>query len=358
MHLPGVILAALAVAAAAVATAAPVQASQVIERNAKEVTLAVDAKGDALIELMGPTSAGSSTYTKKDLLLDGKVIGALPPTPGGHQAHWDNGSIHLNPYDAQGFVKRFKDVCRPYDGPPLAFLVKACKAPDGSYWALQDWQTPLPDLGFTPWRANQSEHWLHASHWKGPLPRLQVWQDWVYDGRYQELFGVYSYNGSPVYGFGTTAVGAPTDPFGRLIYVDTFNSVYGTGWRRENSFVPHNPTGLFCYGFYPFDPTNGGYAAPPGYAGGSRGPGTGTAYRLTSEGPGVTPDVVWQGPGAHPFDKTNAADVQLEARMSAQLASILGPDKICPLGHPLKGVTPAATPPLASIGALPGPGSG
>jgi hypothetical protein len=40
--------------------------------------------------------------------------------------------------------------------------------------------------------------------------------------------------------------------------------VYGAGWKRENSFVPHNPTGAFCYGFYSFDPTKGGYRHPPG----------------------------------------------------------------------------------------------
>ncbi len=85
-------------------------------------------------------------------------------------------------------------------------------------------------------------------------------QDWVYDGRFNELFGQLTYNGQPVHGFGTTQYGAPTDGFGRLIYLDTFDSVYGQGWRRENSFVPHKPTGAFCYGFFPFDPTKGGYA--------------------------------------------------------------------------------------------------
>ena len=34
---------------------------------------------------------------------------------------------------------RGKGICLPYDGPPLAWLLRACKAPDGSYWALQSW---------------------------------------------------------------------------------------------------------------------------------------------------------------------------------------------------------------------------
>ena len=28
-------------------------------------------------------------------------------------------------------------------------------------------------------------------------------------------------------------------------------SAYGSGWRRENSFLSHHGTGAFCYGFYP-----------------------------------------------------------------------------------------------------------
>src|SRR4051812_8881015 len=112
---------------------------------------------------------------------------------------------------------------------------------------------------------------------------------WVYNG-VQQLFGRYTYKGQPVFGFGTTNVGAPTDNFGRLIYLDTHDSVYGAGWHRENSFVPHNPTGAFCYGFYSFDPTRGGYKHPAGSTA-RRGPGIGDQYRLTASGTGVTPNV-------------------------------------------------------------------
>ena len=74
--------------------------------------------------------------------------------------------------------------------------------------------------------------------------------------------------------------GNPLDTFGRNIYVDTFDSAYGTGWKRENSFLTHTSTGAFCYGFNPH---------------GSHPAGKGTQYRATVEGPGVTPDVMWQG---------------------------------------------------------------
>lgn len=227
------------------------------------------------------------------------------------------------------YWKTFKTSCRPYDGPALAWLVTACKAPDGSYWALQSWQTPLPDLGFSPWTPKLSAWELHLSHWTGPLAKLEVWTDWIYSGRFHDLFGRLSYDGQPVYGYGTTRVGAPTDRYGRLLYLDTYNSAYGSGWRRENSFVAHNPTGVFCYGFYTFNPFKGGYIAPPGYNGAVRGPGNGEKYRITVEGPGVTPDVTWVANGLHNFDRRNPEDVAFEQQMNGVLDSILNGDKLC-----------------------------
>jgi hypothetical protein len=142
----------------------------------------------------------------------------------------------------------------------------------------------------------------------------------VYDGRFQSIFGRYTYDGQPVYGFGTTRVGAPTDGFGRLIYLDTFDSVYGSGWRRENSFVAHNPSGVFCYGFYPFDPTAGGYKHPPGQTA-KRGPGIGSQYRLFAEGPGVTPDIATIVQPLHAFDARNPADVAFEQQQAETISS-------------------------------------
>jgi hypothetical protein len=43
----------------------------------------------------------------------------------------------------------------------------------------------------------------------------------------------------------------PLDSFGRNIYVDTFSSPYGAGWKRDNRFLTHNAKGSFCYGFFP-----------------------------------------------------------------------------------------------------------
>src|SRR5207249_3647623 len=82
---------------------------------------------------------------------------------------------------------------------------------------------------------------------------IEAYTDWIYGGRFHDIFGRLTYRGNPVYGFSTTRYGAPEDGYGRLLYLDTYDSAYGPGWRRENSFVAHNPTGVFCYGFYPFE---------------------------------------------------------------------------------------------------------
>ena len=67
-----------------------------------------------------------------------------------------------------------------------------------------------------------------------------------------------------------------------------------------------------------------GYAHPRGTAHHKRGPGTGDSYRITVEGPGVTPDVMWQGPGLHPYNRNNQSDVALEQQMNSELDSIRG----------------------------------
>lgn len=310
----------LAVLAAAFVAVSSASAAQLIDRNAQGVLLRVNKKGEALLSYR-------SDGALKHVLAWG-AINAVAPAPGAHQV-----KFHLDYSGGWGKYhtlnwQHFGGTCGKYDGPPLPNLVAACKAPDGSYWAAQSWPQPLPDLGFTPWLAAQSANWLELSHWSGPLPQLEVHMGWVY-GQYQQIFGRYTYNGHPVYGFGTTSVGAPTDNFGRLIYLDTHNSVYGAGWRRENSFVPHNPTGAFCYGFYPFDPTKGGYQHPAGQTA-QRGPGVGDEYRLTAAGTGVTPNIAVTVPAVGPYDASNPQDVALKQQMDALLRSY--GDKSCVAG--------------------------
>lgn len=271
----------LAGAAAALAVVPLAQASFIVDRNASSVTLRVSG-ATALVQ-----------YRTRGVLRHVSLSGAInarPTSSGGSQV-----AFHA----VYGYGPARGGACRPYDGPPLPFLVAACKAPDGSYWALQSWQRLLPNYGGTsaPWE-------LHASHWSGPLPQLQVWENWAY-GRFQHLFGRLTYQGQPVYGLRSTSAGSPLDGYGRNLYLDTFDSSYGSGWRRENSFLAHRPTGVFCYGFYPH-----------------RGaPGTGARYRLTVEGPGVTPVVSWTG------DAPGAYDPSLQQQLAAVERS-LG-DRLC-----------------------------
>jgi hypothetical protein len=185
-----------------------------------------------------------------------------------------------------------KGVCLPYDGPPLAWLVEACKAPDGSYWALQRWQRLKPNYGGT-----QGAWELHLSHWRGPLAQLVIDQNWAY-GKYRHIFGRLTYRGRGVYGFKATGAGAPLDGYGRNIYVDTFDSAYGKGWHRENSFLTHHrgrTLGDFCYGFFP-------HSGHPN--------GRGTRYRATVEGPGVTPVVMWADNDVGPYDASVQSQMQ------------------------------------------------
>ncbi len=202
--------------------------------------------------------------------------------------------------------KSFRSSCGSYDGPSLPYLVAACRAPNGSYWAVQEWRVDLPNLGFPPWTFRQRSSSLHLSHWTGAVASLEVHTDWVYSRHFQEVFGQATYRGRPVHGFRSTRYGAPIDGYSRLIYLDTLGSRYGAGWRRENAFLPHGPTGVFCHGFFRVNVRTGGHAVPPSYRGSSRGPGVGTRYRLTLMGPGVTPDVAVVVPGLHAFRRGSA----------------------------------------------------
>jgi hypothetical protein len=314
-------LLAAVVVAFAFASAGVASAAQLIDRNAVGVQIRANAKGEALI-----------TYRKagafKHVLVWG-AINAIAPREGAHQAKFKLdysggwGTRHTL------YWKHFTGGCGHYDGPALPNVVAACKSPDGSFWAAQSWPQPLPNLGFTPLDAGLRANWLEISHWTGDVARLETGTNWVYGGRFEALFGRLTYHDTPVYGFGTTRYGAPTDGFGSLVYLDTYNSMYGQGWRRENSFVSHNPTGVFCYGFYSFDPTKGGYKHPAGWTA-RRGPGTGEKYRLTASGPGVTPNVAAIVEGTHPFDKSNPADVAWQAQQTQRLQS--WNDRLCRAG--------------------------
>jgi hypothetical protein len=325
----------LVVVAAAVAAPAA-GASVIIDRSATnwtpaDVHLTVNAKGEALVNY---TEGGQA----KHVLVWG-AENALAPKAGGTQVAFQLDyaggwgkyyvadpsvkglQVKLNALKASGkgylnspeektlsakanYAKNywqagFDGTCGTYDGPALAWFVEACKAPDGSYWALQSWQRQLPDYGVSP-TASQAVWELHLSHWTGALPALTIQTDWSYAGKWNHLFGTFTYDGTGVAGFKATAAGVPLDTFGRNVYVDTYDSKYGTGWKRENSFLTHTGSGAFCYSINP-------HGAHPD--------GTGTMYRATIQGPGVLPDIMWQGnaPAAYSKDAQQQADLAILA---------------------------------------------
>ncbi len=272
---------------------APANASRIIGRDTTDVRLQVNGKGMALVTF-------KSQGQQKRVL----AWGALNEDTK-FKVDYSGG------YGAFGepVWKTFKDMSLPYDGPGLHWLVAARKAPDGSYWALQAWQRMLPNYGTPPWKSLQAAWELHLSHWTGPVAQLEIWLDWVYSGRFHHLFGRYTYQGQPVFGYGNTPSGNPTDPFGRNVYVDTFNSAYGSGWKRDMSFLTHRPAGNFCYGFYPRKSL---------YDGSQRPAGNGERYRATVIGPGVTPDAYWEGAGLGSYDSALDAQMNELARQVAE----------------------------------------
>ncbi len=245
-------LAVLCIVAAVAAQSAA--GSQLLDRNATHVRLKVSRDGKAMVSYRANGRAW-------DVLAWG-AINALAPTTARKQVQFR--LDRAGGWGAFGRKLRFANACRPYDGPRLVHLVTACKAPDGSYWALQRWQRWLPNLGFLPWKSGQRAWALHLSHWTGELAVLEGYTDWSWSGRFHHIFGRLTYKGKPVHGFKTTRYGSRLDKYGRIVYLDTFSSRYGPGWRRENSFVTHKPTGVFCYTFRARNPLEGRLHPPAG----------------------------------------------------------------------------------------------
>jgi hypothetical protein len=283
-------------------------ASQLVDRNASAIRLGLGRDGVAVV-----------TYRARGAtrrVLFWGAAGARPPTAGVAQ-------VRLRA-DYTGGLRTFGRPMRPracgrYDGPPLAWLVAACKASDGSYWALQSWQPQLPHRGFPAWRPAQTDWWLSISHWRGEPAQLEVHADWAF-GNAPDLFGRLTYGRLPVYAL---TLG---DTYGRNLYIDTYDSAYGAGWRRETSILTRGPSGVFCYSFWPTrDSSLPGAPYRPA--------GKGTRYRITVKGPGVTPDVMWEGPGVGDFDPGSPADVAYEASMNALLDQLAGSDAFCKTQH-------------------------
>ena len=308
------LLPALAVAALVAPTA---MASDRVGLNASHVRLAVSPDGARAL-----VTFRSAGRTRRALVWG--AVNALPPSQVIPQSRfkidWSGG------WKTYGHTiwRTFGNACTQYDGPPLADVVAACKAPDGSYWALQAWQPKLPHRGYPPYKPGQTDWELDVSHWTGPTAELEVHANWAFEGQAHNLFGRLTYLGVPVHGFHTVkGTGAPQDRYGRSLYIDTLDSRYGAGWKRETSIVFRNPTGVFCYSFWP---TND--ISLPGHP--RRPAGNGRAYRINVQGPGVTPNLVATvtDPGA--WDPGDASKMRYQQESKARQLQLSQGDKFCP----------------------------
>jgi hypothetical protein len=289
------------------------RASQTLgDLDVSNVSLAVNANGEALV-----------TYTRRDgrrrHVLAWGAVNARTPSPDVPQVRFSMDYTggqheHHNP----GYWQTFHGRCPSYHGPTLVYVVAACTAPDGSYWAVQAWQKNLPMRGIAPFRPEQAAFVFDLSHWTGPTAVLEVSQNFTYGGTWTGLFGRMTYGGAPVFGYRTPSSSKRGDGYARYAYIDTHDSAYGPGWRHDAAKVLHLRNGAFCYSFVPQVP-------PPGYPDRSpRGPGNGDFERVTVLGPGVTPDVQWVGPGLGAYDP-----VQDEA-FNALFDRLVGPDdQVC-----------------------------
>jgi hypothetical protein len=306
----------LAVLGLAASTSAPAPASERFsDFDVTNATLQVNARGEALVTYR---RAGGQA---RHVLVYG-AINSRHPSETVPQVRFE--------YDYSGgwgtyrraYWKSFVNACGRYDGPPLAYAVVACTAPDGTHWALQRWIRLQPLLGFAPFRPEHTRSELHVSHWGGELPMLAASTNWTYGSRVG-VFGRLTYRGVPHHGFGATPTGNPKDRYGRNVYIDTFNSAYGPGWKRESGILVHKGTGTFCHTFLPQRPA-AGYPSRE-----LRPAAPGERYRFTVIGPGVTPVLQTEIRGLPTFRETDPEHRKLEASFNSLFDRMMAGDRIC-----------------------------
>lgn len=241
----------------------------------------------------------------------GKLFG---PPCGPRQVEMSHRRLHRSGHLARRLLAR-PNLCHTYDGPELAYWVTGCKAPDGTYWALQQWIR----LGPVCTRADRGTYELRLSHWSGPLALLHMHLDWTTPHphmanpvRYTHLFGSYSYKGKPVYGLNWTGTGVPTDGYGRVIYIESHSARCGHSgvWVNDESGLSKPIRGQFCHNY-----------SPPGT---KHFLSTGDMYRAIAMGPGVTPDVTWG-----PVNALDVFDPLYELKMNALQRKLARGSKFC-----------------------------
>ena len=113
----------LLIALVALLVVAPAaSASNIVDRNAKNVRLKVSKAGVALV-----------TYKAKGIQRHVIYWGASTDKAAFFRYDRSGGAVSKKVKN----WRKMKNACKPYSGPPLKAVVVACTAPDGSHWALQ-----------------------------------------------------------------------------------------------------------------------------------------------------------------------------------------------------------------------------
>jgi len=137
---------------------------------------------------------------------------------------------------------------------------------------MQFGEYTLPSIGavtFNGWPVLQAD-----SRWSKFSPR--GYQGYLAGKHFPYLYGSFTYGGAGVWGPGNRH-GNPTNDFGRNVYIDTYNSDFGGGWRRIVGVLTQKPNGTYCYELSP-------------KGGSDDRTGVGSYYTLTAQGPGTAPD--------------------------------------------------------------------
>lgn len=168
--------------------------------DARDASLRVDAAGNA--EVSWTASDGS----RRTLVVD------------------RSGSIQYGRRSSGG------DVSHPVSSVAIPWAVVVRQTPDGSLYALQAWQRlaghPV-ELRFSRWDGDPTQLTLHAAccKWGG-----------------ENIKGYATFHGKAIYGYHATPQGAPLDPYGRNVYLDTYR---GGRWERMMGILTHSPNGSY-----------------------------------------------------------------------------------------------------------------
>ena len=267
--------------------------SQLIDRNAKDIQLATNRNGEALITYR----AGGKL---KHVLAWGGAQCDRADTGPGDRSRSSSTTRAATGSTGATTGRRSTTCARPTPGHRFHGRSRRASRPTARYWALQAWQRELPDLGLTPQPA-QAVWELRLSHWTGDLPQLDIHMDWAYR-RYDHLFGTLTYKNMPEFGFASTAGGEPLDTLRPQHLCRHVRLCVRPGVEaREQLPRPHRQRRLLLR----LLPTPERKPAARG---------RGLRYRATVIGPGVTPDVTWEGLAPGPYDASLDAQANDEIR--------------------------------------------